>query len=55
MRPLLRDGVGIAAVNGPDSVVISGPEDAVLAIAEEAKATGAGCTSSRSRMRSTRR
>jgi polyketide synthase 12 len=40
MRPLLRDGVGIAAVNGPDSVVISGPEDAVLAIAEEAKATG---------------
>ncbi|MCV7420797.1 type I polyketide synthase [Mycobacterium yunnanensis] len=40
MRPLLRDGVGIAAVNGPESVVISGPEDAVLAIAEEAKATG---------------
>ncbi|KQY07095.1 polyketide synthase [Mycobacterium sp. Root135] len=40
MRPLLRDGVGIAAVNGPDSIVISGPEDAVLAIAEEAKATG---------------
>ncbi len=40
MRPLLRDGVGIAAVNGPDSVVISGPEDAVLAIAEEARATG---------------
>ena len=40
MRPLLRDGVGIAAVNGPDSVVISGPEDAVLDIAEEARATG---------------
>ena len=40
MLPLLRDGVGIAAVNGPDSVVISGPEDAVLAIAEEARAKG---------------
>ena len=40
MRPLLRDGVGIAAVNGPNSVVISGPEDAVLAIAEQARATG---------------
>jgi polyketide synthase 12 len=40
VRPLLRDGVGIAAVNGPGSVVISGPEDAVLAIAEEAKADG---------------
>ncbi len=40
MVPLLRDGVGIAAVNGPNSVVISGPEDAVLAIAEEARATG---------------
>ncbi|MCW2517705.1 MAG: polyketide synthase, partial [Mycobacterium sp.] len=40
MRALLRDGVGIAAVNGPDSVVISGPQDAVLAIAEEARASG---------------
>ena len=40
MRPLLRDGVGIAAVNGPGSVVISGPEDAVLAIAEQAKDDG---------------
>ncbi|MET0474457.1 MAG: type I polyketide synthase [Mycobacterium sp.] len=40
MRPLLRDGVDIAAVNGPESVVISGPEDAVLAIAEEARAEG---------------
>ncbi|BBZ31044.1 polyketide synthase [Mycolicibacterium madagascariense] len=40
MQPLLRDGVGIAAVNGPGAVVISGPEEAVLAIAEEARAAG---------------
>ncbi|MFE7113717.1 type I polyketide synthase, partial [Streptomyces sp. NPDC057600] len=31
--PLLVDGVSIAALNGPDSVVISGDEDSVLAIA----------------------
>ncbi|MET7993312.1 type I polyketide synthase [Amycolatopsis sp. NPDC005232] len=35
VRPLLTDGVGIAAVNGPDSVVLSGVEDAVLAVAEK--------------------
>ncbi|MEU2135070.1 type I polyketide synthase, partial [Streptomyces sp. NPDC018352] len=31
--PLLTDGVSIAALNSPDSVVISGDEDSVLAIA----------------------
>ncbi|SEO46972.1 type I polyketide synthase [Amycolatopsis saalfeldensis] len=33
VTPLLTDGVGIAAVNGPSAVVLSGEEDAVLAVA----------------------
>ncbi|MFK0258975.1 type I polyketide synthase [Streptomyces sp. NPDC090445] len=32
--PLLTDGVSIAAVNGPQSVVVAGDEDAAVAIAE---------------------
>ncbi|OBI14789.1 polyketide synthase, partial [Mycobacterium sp. E2462] len=40
VRPLLTDEVGIAAVNGPASVVISGSEDAVLAIADRLRADG---------------
>jgi polyene macrolide polyketide synthase len=38
--PLLTAGVSIAAVNGPDSVVISGHEDAVTAIASIFEARG---------------
>ncbi|WP_058042044.1 type I polyketide synthase [Streptomyces roseifaciens] len=40
VMPHLTDGVGIAAVNGPQSVVVSGAEDAVLAIAEVFKQQG---------------
>ncbi|WP_445074842.1 SDR family NAD(P)-dependent oxidoreductase, partial [Streptomyces sp. SAS_267] len=43
--PHLTDGVGIAAVNGPRSVVVSGAEDAVLEIAEAF--TGQGRKTSR--------
>ncbi|WP_329377775.1 SDR family NAD(P)-dependent oxidoreductase [Streptomyces sp. NBC_01351] len=38
--PLLADGVGIAAINGPDSVVVSGVEAAVLAVGEHFAAVG---------------
>ena len=40
VRPLLTDDVGIAAVNGPSSVVVSGDEHAVKAIAEQLRAQG---------------
>ncbi|WP_042390244.1 type I polyketide synthase [Streptacidiphilus melanogenes] len=38
--PLLSDEVGIAAVNGPTSVVISGAQQAVLELAEKLAAEG---------------
>ncbi|MFC5173692.1 type I polyketide synthase, partial [Streptomyces mutomycini] len=38
--PLLTNGVSIAALNGPSSTVISGDEDAVLAIAAHFEAEG---------------
>ena len=40
VRPLLSADVGIAAVNGPASVVISGEEKAVIAIADRLRADG---------------
>ncbi|MFF8848291.1 SDR family NAD(P)-dependent oxidoreductase, partial [Streptomyces sp. NPDC015127] len=38
--PLLNEHVGLAAVNGPDSVVISGAEDAVNQVAQQLEAQG---------------
>ncbi|WP_228011183.1 type I polyketide synthase [Nonomuraea phyllanthi] len=40
VRPLLTGGADIAAVNGPNSVVVSGDEDAVAAIAAHFDAAG---------------
>jgi polyketide synthase 12 len=40
VRPLLVPEVGIAAINGPGSVVISGAEDKVTAIADRLRADG---------------
>ncbi|WP_434974802.1 acyltransferase domain-containing protein, partial [Streptomyces violaceusniger] len=34
VRPLLTGGVAVAAVNGPESVVLSGDEQAVRAVEE---------------------
>ncbi|MEV0299377.1 type I polyketide synthase [Nocardia sp. NPDC050710] len=46
--PLLLDGVSIAAVNGPSSVVLSGVEDAVSAVVEAC--TGRGWRTKRLRV-----
>jgi len=40
VRPLLVPEVGIAAINGPASVVISGAEASVIAIADQLRAEG---------------
>jgi len=40
VRPLLTAEVGIAAINGPASLVISGAQDAVIAIADQLRANG---------------
>ncbi|MFE2187747.1 type I polyketide synthase, partial [Streptomyces sp. NPDC059455] len=40
VRPLLVSGVGIAAVNGPVAVVLSGDEEPVLRVAEELSEQG---------------
>ncbi|KLO26690.1 type I polyketide synthase [Mycobacterium haemophilum] len=40
VQPLLSADVGIAAVNGPASVVISGVQNAVVAAADQLRATG---------------
>ncbi len=40
VRPLLGDDVGIAAINGPTSVVVSGAQKAVAAVAESLREMG---------------
>jgi acyl transferase domain-containing protein len=40
VTPLLDERVAVAAVNGPSSTVLSGAEDAVMAVAEQLRADG---------------
>ena len=55
VAPLLRGGVAIAAINGPESVVISGAQPAVSAIAQQLAEQGRGSARWRSPMRFIRR
>ncbi|WP_459954763.1 acyltransferase domain-containing protein, partial [Mycobacterium avium] len=41
VAPLVGGGVSIAAVNGPDAVVLSGEQEAVSAVAERLAGSGA--------------
>src|SRR5690606_31108718 len=43
VKPLLSDEVEIAAVNGPAALVLSGPQQAVLAAADQLTAQGVRC------------
>ncbi len=52
--PLLSEGVNIAAVNGPNSVVLSGEQAAVGVVADRLAGRVGGCIGWRSRMRSIR-
>ncbi|HEY0603975.1 MAG TPA: SDR family oxidoreductase [Herpetosiphonaceae bacterium] len=43
LAPLLRDGVGIAAINGPERCVVAGAEQPVTALVERLEIAGIAC------------